>query len=135
MSEIQQPDLRALRTQRLRADFLRERIECIRADLERITALPRNGTGGGAGDKMSGPVAKLIDLQQQYAEEVVEIESSLQITELTLSQLPDKQQTILRLRYIEGLTWENVARRTHYDPSHCRRIHRVAMKYIKNEHK
>lgn len=128
-------NIKSIRAQRLRADFLRERIACIRADIERITAVPRNGGGGTPSDKMAGAVAKLVDLQREYVAEVAEIENSLQAAELALCALPEQQALIMRLRYIEGLSWANVARRAGLTCRHCLKIHEKAISNLQQDTK
>jgi len=39
-----------------------------------------------------------------------------------------RHRQVIRLRYYEGLSWEDVARRMHYAESHVRRLHEVAIR-------
>lgn len=128
-------NIQTIRAQRMRADYLRERIACIRADIERTTAVLRNGGGGTPSDKMSAAVAKLVDLQQKYVAEVAEIENSLQRAESALCALPEQQALIMRLRYVEGLSWANVARRAGLTCRYCLKIHEKAISNLQQDTK
>jgi len=117
-----------IRAQRARVSLLRERIEALQSDIERITQVPRNMPGGaGAGhDVLSGKVAKLVDLKAHLADKVAALEMAALEAESLLDGLPEQQRMIVWLRCVEGLSWRQVARRVHYSEQHCRRIHKVA---------
>jgi len=121
-----------IRAQQVRVSLLRERIKALQSDIERITQVPRNMPGGaGAGhDALSGKVAKLVDLKAQLADRVAALELAALETESLLEGLPEQQRAIVWLRYVEGLSWRQVARRTRYSMQHCFRIHEAALKKI-----
>lgn len=126
-------NLYAIRQQRTRVDQLRERIECIQADLERITKVSRNlPTTGAATDRLSAKVAKLVDFKAQLADEVVALEVGIRAAEGVLDKLPAQQQRIMRLRYVDGLSWQRVARRIQCSRQNCWKLHEDAIKHIAN---
>lgn len=119
-----------IRAQRARVSLLRERIEALQSDIERITQVPRNMPGGaGAGhDALSGKVAKLVDLKAQLADKVAEVEAKTLEIDTLFSGLPEQQRTVLWFRYVEGLSWSAVSKRVGYSRRHCLRIHSAAIK-------
>lgn len=124
-------NIREIRSQRMKVDLLRERIECIQADIERTTQVPRNAPGGNvASDKLSAKVAKLVDLKAELADEVVALEAGIRAAEDLLTGLPEQQRRIMWLRYAEGLSWGEIAKRTRYSRHHCLCIHARALDKI-----
>ena len=51
-------------------------------------------------------------------------------TETALSTLKPEERLILRLRYIEGMSWTQVCLRAHYSRTQVFRIHAAALKRI-----
>lgn len=89
------------------------------------------GSGGGSQDKMGDAVAALVDLNAQLLQKVVEC----QVRILSVEEIVDKQKAnfrrVLRLRYLEGLEWEEVGVLMHYTDRWCRKIHELALEEIK----
>lgn len=124
-------DIRQVRRQRQKVDELRERIICIQADIERTTAVIRAAAGNGyATDTLASQMAKLVDLQQQLTDEAILLQYGISEAESVLDALPEQQAKVIRLRYIEGLKWWQVAQGAGFSESSCKRINKVALKKI-----
>lgn len=105
-----------------------ERIARLRSEMERVTqALSRVPAHGETRDRLAAQMAELLAIEAERAEQVVRLERRLTSVEEWLLTLPEQQATILRLRYIEGLSWKGVAGRAHYSIRHCVKIHKAAL--------
>ncbi len=114
-------DLKNVRRQKLRVEALQERIERLRSRAE-YTAhmLGECGQGDSTRDRLAEYVAELDELERQLTGEMITLEKQLIVVDAELVKLPENQEKVLRLRYIEGLRWYEVARKTHYSESYCK---------------
>lgn len=71
-------------------------------------------------------------LQEFYRLRMTELQHELLAIEQAIAKLPEKERTILRDYYINGLSWEVVSDRNHYSVSHVHRIHANALIALKN---
>jgi len=118
-----------IRTQREKVELLRERIARLRSAMEtgsRQLFTERLGPQDYR-DKLAEDMARLDELERMLVDEVVSLESGIRMAERALEELPEQQRVILRLRYMEGLSWRTVAKHAHYSESHCKKIHKKAM--------
>jgi len=116
-------DLKNIRRQRLRVTSLRERIDSLRARAEYTARqLGEGGQDDATRDRLAEYVAELDDLERQLTEEMITLEQGIMAVDKALTELPENQELVLRLRYCEGLTWRQVAEATHYCEQHCRKI-------------
>ena len=126
-----QKDLLACREIRGEIETIKERIDRLRSQAERMSRPLSLAPGGGqADDALAVYAARLDELERQLAEKVIGLEKQLQACEDWICTLPVQQSKVMRLRYIEGLRWRQVARRAHYTVRHCTRIHMVALKKL-----
>lgn len=120
-------DLKGVRRQQLDISSLQERILRLRAAMERSTPSYRQATGGTPDpDWILSQLAKLEQLEGELRERVIAMESSIQAVDDAISRLPDQQAIVMRLRYVDGLSWRVVAKRAGYSIDHCFSIHRGA---------
>lgn len=81
---------------------------------------------------LSDYAAKLDELIQELKEERFEKIKRLQSIERVIKELDNEDmQTILRLRYIDGLKWEEVCVAINYEWAQMHRIHARALREIK----
>lgn len=115
-----------------RVDSLEERITRLRSSMEigtkQLSLTPGKNE---VRDKLSDDMAKLDGLQRQLLNELSMLESERIIAEDEIKHLPAREQMVMRMRYIEGLPWRQVARRCHYSEQHCFRIHKAAVSRIR----
>ena len=127
-----QKDLQACRKIRGEIETLNERITRLRSQAERMSRPLSLAPGGGqADDALSVYAARLDELERQLAEKVIALEEQLQACEELFCTLPTQQAKVMRLRYIEGLRWRQVARRAHYCRQHCTKIHKAALEKMR----
>jgi DNA-directed RNA polymerase specialized sigma24 family protein len=127
-------NLRTLRDRHSRIDSLKERIERLRSAMEigsrQLKLAPAKTS---LRNRLEEDMAKLDELERQLIGEIAALEQAAQAAERLLDRLPAQQQRIMRLRYVDGLSWRRVARRAHYTEKHCLKIHRAALKRIPND--
>lgn len=114
-------------------DLLRQR-EAIMARLTRVTTSYSGMPGGGGGDTMTDGIAKLIEVEGEINDRIDalialrrEIEGCIRTVDSSA------QRRVLRLRYIEGMTWERVALEMHYERTQVWRLHGRALAALKME--
>lgn len=121
-------ELKSIRIHRKRIRELDEAIETLKSEMEKITPsmsdAPCKPTGG---DKRAGQIARMIELKVERIERYTLLEEAVDNAETWLCILPEQQAKVIRARYIEGMSWEQVARATGYCKMHCHRIHDSAV--------
>ncbi len=116
-------DLKNVRRQKLRVEALQERIERLRSRAEYTQQqLGECGRSDPSRDRLAEYVAELDELELQLTGEMITLEKQIVVVDAELSKLPENQEKVLRLRYIEGMKWEDIARKTNYNERHCRFI-------------
>ena len=128
-------DLKNVRCQKLRVEALHERIERLRSRAE-YTQQQQFGECGRSDlmrDRLAEYVAELDELERQQTGEMIALEQQLVIVDAELAKLPENQEKVLRLRYVNCYTWNEIAKQTHYSVRNCQLNHRKAIittKYI-----
>lgn len=116
-------DLKNIRRQRLRVTSLRERIDSLRSRAEFTQRqLGECGSDDSTRDRLAEYVADLDDLERQLTAEMITLEQGIMAVDKALTELPENQELVLRLRYCEGLTWRQVAEGARYCERHCKRL-------------
>lgn len=117
-------ELNAIRIERIRVYRLGERIERMRSMLERVTAVSdRNGGRSSAEtDPMAARVAEMMDLETEWFDSMMALEKRVIVIGGHFGCLTSQQREVIHWRYVEGMSWPEVARRTHYSRRHCIRI-------------
>lgn len=119
-------DLQACKHIRDQIDSLDERIARLRSQAGRLSRPPTSLPGGEGDDHLAEYAAKLDELEREHAGQVIALDERLQACEEWIASLPGQQAKVLRLRYIEGLKWGDVAKRANYCQQHCKKIHKAA---------
>lgn len=119
-------DLQACKHIRDQIDSLDERIVRLRSQAERLSRPLTGLPGGAAGDHLAEYAAKLDELERQRAGQVIALEEQLQACDDWIVTLPAQQAKVMRLRYVDGLKWRQVAKRARYTMNHCMKIAAVA---------
>ena len=120
--------LYSIRDKRQKIESLKERILRLRSAAELGTRKLQFTPGGSpSADKMADTIARIDELERQLVGETCELEQNIETVEYLIDQLPPYQRIIMRLRYIDGLTWRQVARRVAYDERHCKRINKQVL--------
>jgi hypothetical protein len=101
---------------------LRERLTCLRSMAERTTARlsPTPGRQG-PGDPVGEAVAHLAVLEEAWQRKIEAYAGHVLRVSECIDTLEDPdQRTVLRLRFIDGLVWEEIGERMHFGARWCR---------------
>lgn len=113
-------------------ESLRERMERIKSDRERmtqaITGMPQSK--GQEKSRIEELTTKLMELEEQLADKLWQRETEIKEVEAWIETLKPYQRNVIRLRYIEGRTWRQVQRRTHYSKDGVLFINRSILKSL-----
>lgn len=113
-------------------ESLRERMERIKSDRERmtqaITGMPQSK--GQEKSRIEELTTKLMELEEQLADKLWQRETEIKEVEAWIETLKPHQRNVIRLRYIEGRTWRQVQRRTHYSKDGVLFINRSILKSL-----
>ena len=118
-------DLKNVRRQKLRVEALQERIERLRSRAEYTQQqLGECGRSDPTRDRLAEYAAELEGLERELTGEMIALEKQLVAVDAELAKLPENQEKVLRLRYIEGMGSRKVAEKTKYYERQCLRINR-----------
>lgn len=85
------------------------------------------GTGAGS-DKIQAAVCRMIELEQEIAGEAQRLADLRGWMEAAIRRVEDgRLRELLRVRYIDGCTWEQVAEKLEIDERWARRLHGRAL--------
>ena len=83
-------------------------------------------------ERMGGPLdilQPLMDLYRQKLQALVDLQMQI---EVAIESLTPTERQLMRLRYIDGADWTEVAATIHYEWTQTHRIHARALGKIKN---
>lgn len=116
-------DLKNVRRQKLRVEALQDRIERLRSRAEyNQRQLGEYGRSDPTRDRLAEYVAELDGLERELTGEIIALEKQLVDVDAKLAKLPENQEQVLRLRYLNGLRWRKIAEKTGYCERQCKRI-------------
>lgn len=116
----------------------RDQLEILIGNLEQTLYAPRspNLSGmprSGSGSQTENAVIRHADLMNQYKRKTDELAKVIRTIEKAIDCLQSKERTLMRLYYVEGMTWEEVGTVMHYSWSQLHRIHARALEMLKNQ--
>lgn len=97
---------------------------------QRLDGMPRAGSGG---DGLEGQMDRHNELRELYRSKVAELGRQLLAIERAIERLSSRERQLIRLHYIEGLTWEQVCNEMNYSWSQVHRDHREALAKLREE--
>lgn len=110
------------------ANDLTERLQRLRSMAEQITIASKPYVGfscDGSSDRVGNLSAALVDMEAEGQRRIEAYFDNAQQVSLAIDSIPDStQRTILRLRYLDGLMWEEISEKTHYNERWCRELHK-----------
>ena len=89
-----------------------------------LDGMPR---ASGYGDAMVSRVSELINLRELYERKLDEISAAMLAIENAIEGLEPVERTLLRYRYIYGMTWEKVSVAMNYSWRQTHKIHARAL--------
>lgn len=98
----------------------------------KITPTLSQAPGGGeSGSPIERPMDKVDELERKITQAIDELADIRMEIEAVLGQLEDDTlRKLMEYRYIDGLTWEQVAEKMHYSWRHTCRLHGEALAKI-----
>lgn len=125
--------LRAYRHLKYETDQLREQLVAMEARMyspkgQQFTSMPHGP--GGAGRTMEDLVAVHIRLRDKYLEKLYELESEQLEIESAIDALPSPEREVLRARYIEGLSWDDICTHVRFAWAQTHRIHASGLRML-----
>ena len=113
-------------------ESLRERIERIKSDRERmtqaITGMPQSK--GQEKSRIEELTTKLMELEEQLADKLWQRETEIKEVEAWIETLKPHQQDVVRMRYIEGRKWRQIARKLNYTKDGAIKINKAVKEKI-----
>lgn len=92
-----------------------------------------NKTSGGAAtyDRMADDVCRAADAKDRLAFKVVELNAKIiQIMDYIEALTDERQKTVVTLRYVRGMTWEEIQHEMHFEETWVLVLHGRALKRI-----
>lgn len=84
-----------------------------------------------AADKTADVWAEIADLKTIYVRRLLDYEYRISEAEEAMEKLGEPMRTLMKLRYIEGMSWERVAKEMNYSVQHCYRINAEALEKLR----
>lgn len=88
---------------------------------------------GGVNDAMTAYLVKKERLVTLYVEKRTALIERRTEIEQAISRLPSREREVLRYKYLDGLTWEQVAEEMSYSWRHVHNIHSIALNLLVKE--
>ena len=98
---------------------------------QRLDGMPRGGSGENY--VLEDQIDKGDALLDLYRAKKAELDAALVVIERAIEKLATRERRLVRLHYIDGLTWEQVAVDMTYSWSQVHRIHAKALQKLKEE--
>jgi RNA polymerase sigma factor (sigma-70 family) len=111
---------------------LEDRLQELEAAATRITTrMSHTPKGSGNTDKIGGIVAEIVDVQDKINSKLQNAYNIMAKIEQAAARLPEREAYLIRARYIECKTWEQIAVDMHYSWRQVHNIHARALKTLK----
>lgn len=128
--------LKAYRSIKLERDRLITMIEELEAQMQsprsqRLDGMPRGGSA--PSNPVENLVVKHTELIERYQQKVAELTEVAGEIENAIEVLAPRERTLIRLHYIQGMTWEEVCVAMSYSWKQIHRIHAKALTMLRGE--
>ena len=128
-------DMRRCAAQAREIEDIRQRLERTRslAEFGGLKSMVVNGFGAPLTDGTGEGGTILADIEKEYGRKLMTFLETMQSMETAISTIntPD-WRTVMRLRYVDGLTWGEIEKRTHYTKDGLMDINAKAIKIMLN---
>lgn len=99
--------------------------------LKTTPSLSQAPGGGESGSPVERPMDKVLEIEEEINQEIDELQEVCRDIKTVLGQLEDDTlRLLMEYRYIDGLTWEQIAKKLHYSYVHTCRRHGEALNKI-----
>lgn len=90
-------------------------------------------SGTAARSKVESTVCRIADLQAMIQRDLCRLTEKYEEIWRTIDKVEDNTcRTLLSLRYLGFLTWEEIAEKMDYNERHVRRLHGIALQKVKD---
>ena len=111
-----------------RTQWIDMQLLVLHSGTERTTSVLRVTPRGTADSyHLERQLDKITEFERYYAAELVAAMQLIVEVDGWLRMLPHRHEDLMRLRYIDGRTWGEVAREMNYSIAHCFTLHREAV--------
>lgn len=125
---ITKQQLRAFRTQANEIRLLAETIRAMRETLgAKVSDANSPAVHGGNSSAMERAVEKIIDIERKYQDKVDDYAAQREQIESAIEKLLPNERAVIRLYYLDCLTWEETADKIHFSYQHTHRLHASAL--------
>lgn len=115
----------------LRIAAKEDQIKDLRERAEKVTTMMSDMPRGGGARGMDDIVAKIADLKTEIANDTKKLIERRKTIRCAINELDDiRFQTVLELRYLNGLEWDELARKIGYERRYILKIHGWALKEL-----
>lgn len=110
---------------------LEEKLLELETEAKRVTTIySKTKSRSPSKDRMGEIVAKIVDVQDQINELTVKAYEQAMAIENAILALPNRERYLIRLRYIECLSWYEIMDEMHYSWKQVHRIHAEALRLL-----
>lgn len=110
---------------------LEEKLEELETEATRqTTRFTQQPKARSSKDRMADAVAEIVTIQEKMQEELEKSYKLLTRIEQAIESLPPREKYLIRARYIDCKTWEQIAVEMHYSWPHVHRIHSRALQML-----
>jgi DNA-directed RNA polymerase specialized sigma subunit len=112
---------------------LEEKLLELETEAKRVTTVYTKTKSSGKGsskDRLGEIVAKIVDVQDQINELTVKAYEQAMAIEKAIIALPNRERYLIRLRYIDSLSWYEIMDEMHYSWKQVHRIHAEALRLL-----
>lgn len=111
-----------------------EEISRLRAMAMNVTqTLSKAPAHGHESDKIATIVSKIVDMEREVDGGIDRLQDMKKAVCAAIMAVPDTgQRTVLRMRYVNCLRWEEIAVRLNYTYRHVTRLHGQALKTVED---
>lgn len=122
--------LRKYRAIRKEIQQLEDRLLEVETEAQRMSRSLKHDpvSCSGPTDKLGDQVAKMVEIQDAINDKIIEAYKEAQSIETVISQLEPIERTLMRARYIEGKSWEEVCVELNYSWRQTHYIHSNSLK-------
>ena len=112
---------------------LEDRLEELETEATRMTVRYSDQPKGAPYDKdrMAELGVEMVELDEKIQVKLAESYELARKIEEAIGSLPEREQYLMRARYIQGESWEQIAVDMHYSWQHVHRIHAKALRLLK----
>lgn len=122
-------DLKGIRACHSKVRSLQQRVDRLRCAMYSPASpvLSHAPHGGGISDPTAKAAVTIAQMELRLLEMIIDLEQRIEAVEVQIAKMPWEDQQIIRERYVNGLSWRQVARACNRSIDNCFTRHRKIM--------